>query len=336
MWRLVTRLRPLERHLVRSPALRRLHFVAHGGVAALSTGYVHTRLQHVLGVFALTARFAPDDAHARAAALLHDVGHAPFSHALEALPGVDHHRWTAERIRTGPIAELLRGDGLDPERVLALADGDAASVLKNRDGVLHLDHLDSLVRSGWMRGTLSDPPERVLAGLARDGDRIAFTPDLAETLERLILEEAGLHGQATDLGAAAVLSDLVARLIADGAFPLEALPNLVDADLTAWLHRHPATRAEAERLWTSPWRLRLERVGDGASPPPGARIAVKDRLYLDLPHVPAAAEPDRSARRAKLAVRTAALLGRFAVLWDDDARGPGRLSAAAPPESEPR
>jgi len=51
----------------------------------------NNRLQHTLGVFSLVAHFCPENVLLRAAALLHDVGHAPFSHALERLDGVDHH-----------------------------------------------------------------------------------------------------------------------------------------------------------------------------------------------------------------------------------------------------
>jgi len=323
IWGLVTPLLPLERRLVRSPLLRRLHFVAHGGVAALSSGYVHTRLQHVLGVFALTARFAPNDRHARVAALLHDVGHPPFSHALEALPGVDHHRWTAEQVLDGEVAEALRADDLDPQRVLDLAEGRVRSVLKNQDGVLHLDHLDSLVRSAWMRGTLCYPAAKLLGRLTCDVDRIAFSPEAAEMTKRLILEEAYLHGEATDIAPAAVLSGLVAQLIADGQVPLDSLPHLTDAELIAQLHAHPATGEEARRLWTSPWRLRLARLGDREAPPRGARLALKDRLYLDPPHVHGWSEGERDACRAELEASTAGLTGRFAVAWDDEGFGAG-------------
>ncbi|WP_172194342.1 HD domain-containing protein [Saccharibacillus qingshengii] len=92
LWGTATELSAVEAALLRTPALRRLHYVRHAGPAALHTQHTSTRLQHTLGVFALIAHFAPDWSELRAAALLHDVGHGPFSHALEGIGGFDHHR----------------------------------------------------------------------------------------------------------------------------------------------------------------------------------------------------------------------------------------------------
>lgn len=315
MYRLEIALTPLERALLDAAPLRRLHHVAHAGASALATPYVQSRLQHVLGVFALTATLAPDEPDVRAAALLHDVGHAPFSHSLEGLAGVDHHRWTEDLVRAEPIAGLLRAAGLEPERVLALAEGDTPSVLKNRAGVLHLDHLDSFLRSGRARGTLPRPPRTIAAGLRRDGPWVAMDAATAEELETLILEEARLHADALNLGAGAVLSALAGRLVAAGLLEVEALPTMVDAELAALLLAHEATREEARRLWLEPHRLRLRRLAPGEPLPAGAYEAVKERLYLDPPRVlgraPGAAGPRTAARRRE----AEALRGRYAVSW---------------------
>src|SRR5690625_1373094 len=80
LWRVPVELSPLERALLDSWPVRRLGMVAHAGAAALTTTQTYSRLEHSLGVLALVAHFAPQDALARATALLHDVGHLPFSH----------------------------------------------------------------------------------------------------------------------------------------------------------------------------------------------------------------------------------------------------------------
>lgn len=314
MYRLDTALSELERALLDTPALRRLHHVAHAGAASLATPYVQSRLQHVLGVFALTARLAPDEPDVRAAALLHDVGHAAFSHSLEGLSGVDHHRWTEEIVGAEPVAGLLRGAGLEPGRVLALAEGDVPSVLKNREGVLHLDHLDSFLRSGRARGTLPLPPRRVVEALVRDGAFVATDAATAELLEALIVEEAELHADVLNLGTGTVLSELAGRLIAAGALALDELPRLVDAELAARLLAHEATREEARRLWLEPQRLRMVRLGPDEPLPTGAYEARKERLYLDAPRVVGRA-PDEEGPGAAARRRAEALRGRYAVLW---------------------
>ncbi|OME92287.1 HD domain-containing protein [Paenibacillus lautus] len=68
--------------------LRRLHLVRHGGAFFINSHHTFSRLQHTLGVFALTAHFEPDNRVLRVAALLHDIGHPPFSQTLDSLEGV--------------------------------------------------------------------------------------------------------------------------------------------------------------------------------------------------------------------------------------------------------
>ena len=110
-------------------------------------GANHTRLEHSLGVGHIARRICrslglPEEETAlvSAAALLHDVGHGPYSHTLEAILherlGVDHMAITKEIITGrqpppeasfgGPtIPEVLAAHDLDPEEVAALVTGSA-------------------------------------------------------------------------------------------------------------------------------------------------------------------------------------------------------------------
>ena len=92
--------------LVDTPAVQRLRYVRQLGLAFLVyPGATHTRFEHALGAYHLTKRAlaaleergelaAPwprtTALAVRLAALLHDVGHYPFSHALEEA-GFPHH-----------------------------------------------------------------------------------------------------------------------------------------------------------------------------------------------------------------------------------------------------
>ena len=79
------------------------------------------------------------------AALLHDIGHYPFSHALEEI-GVPHHEDVAAPLLCeGPIATILRESfAADaPERVLALVRGVSDSPLQGLiSGSIDLDKTD--------------------------------------------------------------------------------------------------------------------------------------------------------------------------------------------------
>ncbi len=132
LWGTVTTLTPLERALLRTWPVRRLGHVAHAGAVATVTTQTFSRLEHSLGVLGLVAHLDGDDAVTRAAALLHDVGHAPLSHTLEGIAGIDHHVTGLTRVRA--LGGLLDEHGVDVDDVVATLSGTRPSVLDPRRG----------------------------------------------------------------------------------------------------------------------------------------------------------------------------------------------------------
>ncbi|MBM3908570.1 MAG: HD domain-containing protein [Gemmatimonadetes bacterium] len=156
--------------LADTAVVQRLRYVRQLGLAHLVyPGATHSRFEHALGAFHLASRTlvqlddqqmlgsvpADEAAVVTAAALLHDVGHYPFSHALEEI-GVTHHEDVAEpMITTGEVAAILRAEiAADaPERVLALMRGVSPSPLQGLiSGSLDLDKTDYLKRDALMCG----------------------------------------------------------------------------------------------------------------------------------------------------------------------------------------
>ena len=95
--------RPLA-DLLDTRAMQRLRRIKQMGFAWLVyPGAEHSRFGHALGAFHIAQRvtrrleLAPPLArHVKIAALLHDIGHGPFSHAWEhVFAGHDHERWGA-------------------------------------------------------------------------------------------------------------------------------------------------------------------------------------------------------------------------------------------------
>jgi uncharacterized protein len=290
LWKARVSMSDVEIALLRTPDLRRLHYLRHNGSAYVATAHTYSRLQHTLGVFALVAHLRPDDAALRVAALLHDVGHAPFSHTLETIDGVDHHTWTALRVQSPTITSILARHGIGFADVLQLIAGDRPSLLRNADGHLQCDHLDSFVRSAAARGILSWDPPSLLGRLVAEEARLRFDADAAEQLAELIIEEATFHLGATNIATGVALRELVRALIARGQVTLEALADMTDARLETMLLEHPATRAGAWRLFYEPHRLRVratvedaveDDVRSDADLDPTIRI---ERLYLAMPH----------------------------------------------------
>ncbi|CAM3427596.1 MULTISPECIES: HD domain-containing protein [Saccharibacillus] len=303
-----------ETKLLRTNALRRLHFVRHAGPAALHTQHTSSRLQHTLGVFALIAHFAPDWPELRAAALLHDVGHGPFSHALEGIGGFDHHRRSEEVLHSPEIRQAL--DGLNATEVFDLIQGLRPNPLRNGERVLHADHLDSWVRSAASFGILPKPAPELLRGYRLSGSSyLEADQGTAELTLRLIVHEAEYHASADNIGPVAVLRALTLRLIEAGGLLPDRLGDLADEGLLHVLRQHPATAAETARLLERPHELAVVRRGEPA--PEGAYPHRLNKLYLAMPRVAGGLRADELPSYARIA-GLSELLGDYAVFWREE------------------
>ena len=161
------------RRIVDSAAFQRLRYIRQLGLAHLVyPGASHTRFDHALGVYHLITRAIAgmaerggleevDEAERRLvplAGLLHDVGHYPFSHALEELdepmiPG--HHEALTGRFLEDPdvgaALESVARDGA--ARVEALIGGRSSSALLGLvNGSLDLDKVEYLKRDAMFCG----------------------------------------------------------------------------------------------------------------------------------------------------------------------------------------
>lgn len=159
----------LSLQLVDTAVFQRLRYVRQLGWAYLVyPGATHARFEHALGAYhlagialarlgevgALRAVPADEPAIVRAAALLHDVGHYPFSHALEEIGAAHHEDVAVPLITQGAVAELLRRIAPDaPERVVAIIRGASKSPLQGLiSGSLDLDKIEYLKRDALMCG----------------------------------------------------------------------------------------------------------------------------------------------------------------------------------------
>jgi HD superfamily phosphohydrolase len=156
--------------LIDTPAFQRLRYVRQLGLAHLVyPGATHTRFEHAVGAYHLSRRtisllaergelgsIAADEcAVVRAAALLHDIGHYPFSHALEEIGALDHEEVAHQLIFSGEVADVLNdvADRDAAARVHALIRGQSTSPLQGLiSGSLDLDKIEYLKRDALMCG----------------------------------------------------------------------------------------------------------------------------------------------------------------------------------------
>jgi len=153
-----------------TPAVQRLRYVRQLGHAFLVyPGATHSRFEHALGAYHLTKSALTalaerreleqvpeeDRLAARLAALLHDIGHYPFSHALEEAGYLHHEELGVAKLSRGELGEVLGqlgGPGL-ALRIGDLIRGRSASPLGGLiSGSLDLDKIEYLSRDARMCG----------------------------------------------------------------------------------------------------------------------------------------------------------------------------------------
>lgn len=154
----------------------------------------YTRYQHSIGVASLAQAYVnsrrlpeQDGLLCIATAMLHDIGHAPFSHTVEplfqSLFGINHHN-TSEMIILGAsysteVSDLLREFCIDPQ--------DVVDVLNGNDpfdgffsGPINFDTIEGILRSrSYLKlQNLGITPHGVLnAALFRKDDKAKSTVD---------------------------------------------------------------------------------------------------------------------------------------------------------------
>lgn len=135
-------------------------------------GASHTRASHSIGVYNIALKMLDillkkgADAWVStqgamsflAAALLHDLGHFPFTHSLKELDLREHEDLTGELILKEPFSSIVAKTGAAPEQVSAIItkkDGQDTETLffqKLLSGVLDPDKLDYLNRDAFYCG----------------------------------------------------------------------------------------------------------------------------------------------------------------------------------------
>jgi uncharacterized protein len=310
-------LRPRDVAILGTPEFLRLDNIKQlGFVSRVWPGAKHSRFEHSLGVFALTrralARLRPtlvgelgatpaDLDTIAAAALLHDIGHYPFSHAIEELgpPVLAHETVGRAIVESGAVAATLERDwGLDPARVANLIEPRAplescdAILVGLLSGTLDMDKLDYLPRDAK---ACNVPYGRV------DTPRLIDSLTVAEVegRRRIIVEEKGISALHSLINARQEMFDNVYWHHTNRACMIMLLRAVQDALLAGAITPEGLTRHDDASL--------LALLGRGGMPT--ATGALVDMLRLRLVH----------KRAVEVSARAGDLYAALSALWYDPA-----------------
>ncbi len=268
--------------LLDTPTVQRLrHIKQLGTVQLVYPSANHTRFEHSLGVYHLADRALAElgvegrqAERVRAAALLHDVGHGPFSHNIEELT----HRHTGkyhddvdELLAEGAVGEILREHDLDPAHIAGLVAGEG-QFGQLVSGELDVDRMDYLVRdahhTGVPYGTIDT--ERLVRELTFVDGELVLGAGNVQTAESLLLARALMNPTVYMHPVAriskAMLRRASERLLAEREIDAHQLRRMDDHDLLVALRETPATEKFADRY--------------------GSRRLLKKAVWAELKDVP--------------------------------------------------
>ena len=204
---------PVIFDLIAHPYYQRLRRIQQMALAQLVyPGAVHTRLHHSLGAYHLMSiaiaelrdkgiEITNEEAQAaKAAILLHDIGHGPFSHALEnvLLKGVSH-----EDLSLLIMQKLNEGEGENLKGKLDLAIQIFTNQYPKKflhqliSGQLDVDRLDYLSRDSFFTGVSEGVVgyERILKMLTVHNNELVVEEKGINSVEKFLLSRRLMYWQ---------------------------------------------------------------------------------------------------------------------------------------------
>jgi uncharacterized protein len=231
--------------------LRRIHQMAFASM--VYPGAVHTRLHHSLGAYHLMGLALnelknkgidiskEEEVAAKIAILLHDIGHGPFSHALERklIKGVDH-----EEISMLILHLLNRQYEGKLDLAIEIFSGRYHKNFLHQlvSGQLDVDRMDYLNRDSFFTGVIEGAIgyDRILKMLTVHNGELMIEEKAIFTVEKFLVSRRLMYWQVylhkTVMSAEKMLVRVIDRaneLISQGMPLRSASPNL-DFFLTEW------------------------------------------------------------------------------------------------------
>ena len=198
----------VEREVIDSPAFQRLRRIRQlAGAHLVYPSAQHSRFEHSLGAMhiaglagetLLSKRYinqAEMVQDLRLAALLHDIGHGPFSHLFEELLeyhcNTTHEELGKKIIMQSEIADILQRYGSSAHQICQLSFGQSRVNFMNEiiSGGLSADIMDYLPRDGLFTGAEYAKVDyhRLVSSLEVSRNRLAINRSALNSLESMLI-----------------------------------------------------------------------------------------------------------------------------------------------------
>jgi hypothetical protein len=231
------KLEGLALELADTPQMQRLRWIKQLGLASLVyPGANHTRFEHSLGAYHLAGMLSDhlglkeeEKLKIGVAALLHDVGHGPLSHATEAVLAPylrKEHESIIDLLKRGELKEVLDGHGLRPADIQHLIHGNGLGQIVS--GEIDVDRMDYLIRDAHYTG--------VAYGVI---DRLRLLREMTLHHGQLVVQAGGIQ---------AATSLLISRLLMHPAVYYHHVCRISECMISAGIRRMIEEGANAAEI----------------------------------------------------------------------------------------
>lgn len=183
--------------------MKRIHQL--GGTLQVFPTAEHSRFAHSLGTYEIVRRMITytdelsqnlseeDKLTVLCAALLHDIGHGPLSHAFEMVHPINHERYTTAIIRCDSNINqvLAKVSPTFPDKVAQVIEHTHPNPILSQliSSQLDADRLDYMLRDAHVTGTAYGhiDLDRLLRGMTVDKGRIVYKESNVSNIENIIL-----------------------------------------------------------------------------------------------------------------------------------------------------
>jgi HD superfamily phosphohydrolase len=200
----------IEKSIIDTEPVQRLHRIKQLGMAFYTYPCgIHTRFSHVTGTMHLAGLAAEkmikqglleeeDWQVLRLSALLHDLGHGPFSHSsenvLKKMTGLTHEDMSTKLINDTEVGDKIQAAGYSKDLISRLAVGrtsyrDQKFPAEIIAGQVDVDKMDFLNRDSYFTGVPYGRVDhrRLIEGLGVQDDKLTINSNALYALEQFII-----------------------------------------------------------------------------------------------------------------------------------------------------